>query len=65
MEWKKKASVLLAVVLLVAAALAGCSGGGGGNDVEDEDVIKIGSVSPTTDLLPPLVNQCWMPLAGF
>ena len=38
----------LAVVLLVAAALAGCSGGGGGNDVEDEDVIKIGSVSPTT-----------------
>lgn len=45
---KKKLSVLLAVVLLAAAALAGCSGGGGGNDVEDEDVIKIGSVSPTT-----------------
>ncbi|NLZ93287.1 MAG: ABC transporter substrate-binding protein [Firmicutes bacterium] len=44
---KKKLSVLLIAVLAFSLTLAGCGGGGGGSQ-EDENVIKIGAVMPTT-----------------
>lgn len=43
---KKKISLLLAAFLVLSLALTGCSGGG--SEVDDENVVKVGAVSPTT-----------------